>query len=77
MPFAPNHSNNLPRDFGHCPACGKKGFYRYGGNIFREPSGTLTGMPPGKRCKYCRHAQPEMTVPEYEAHLNTFGRGES
>lgn len=69
MPFAPNHSTNLPRDFEHCPECGKKGFYRYGGSVFREGA-LLTGMPPGKRCKYCRHVQPEMTIPQYEAALN-------
>jgi len=70
MPVAPNHSGNLPRDFEYCPECGRKGLYRYGGRVWRMPNGKLSGMPPGRRCKYCRHAIPDCTTQELETEIN-------
>lgn len=75
MPVGPNHSANLPREFTVCPNCNKKGFFRHGGTIVRTSTG-WGGTPPGRRCKYCKHGQPDMPSAEYENHLtDTFTRG--
>ena len=71
MAFAPNHSNNLPREFCPCPRCSKKGLYRYGGTAYRTMDGyTLDGVPPGRRCKYCGHRIHDLTPDEYRRQLN-------
>lgn len=70
MSVRPNHSGNLPREFSECPQCGKRGMYRYGGHVVRGRDGGLGGHPPGKRCKYCGHRQPEKTQAEFEAAIN-------
>lgn len=72
MAFAPNHSANLPREFAYCPHCLKKGVYQYGGTIIRAADGSLDGLPPGHRCKYCRQPHPDnMTHAEYRTRINT------
>jgi len=71
MPFAANHSANLPREFHQCDQCGKRGVYRYGGTVLRAANGQLGGISPGRRCKYCGHRTPDLTQADYEAALNS------
>jgi hypothetical protein len=74
MPVRQNLADNLPREFEICPSCGRKGFCHYQGNVIRGANGRVGGFPPGKRCKYCRHAEPEMSVEDYHAILRqTYG----
>jgi hypothetical protein len=64
--------NNFPQDFTECPNCGKKGWYRYTGRTW-QPGGKnapITGTPPGKRCKYCKHRVQDVSTAEFLAIYN-------